>query len=49
MSKPTQTVYTDLGIHITTQWVLGAHSPGVKWPGHETNHSPPSTAEVKDI
>jgi hypothetical protein len=21
--------------------------PGVKWPGHETDHSPPSNAEVK--
>jgi hypothetical protein len=30
------------------QWVLGPLSPGVKWPGHETDHSPPSSAKVKN-
>jgi hypothetical protein len=30
------------------QWVLGALSLGVKRPGHETDHSPPSSAEVKN-
>jgi hypothetical protein len=30
------------------QWVLGALSLGVKRPGHEANHSPPST-EVKNV
>jgi hypothetical protein len=30
------------------QWVLGSLSLGVKWPGHEADHSPPSTAEVKN-
>jgi hypothetical protein len=29
------------------QWVLGALSPGVKRPGHEADHSPPTSAEVK--
>jgi hypothetical protein len=29
------------------QWVPGALSLGVKWPGCEADHSPPSTAEVK--
>jgi hypothetical protein len=29
------------------QWVLGAISLGVKWMGNETDHSPPSNAEVK--
>jgi hypothetical protein len=29
-------------------WVLGALSLGVKWPGHEADHSPPSRAEVKE-
>jgi hypothetical protein len=29
------------------QWVPGAHSPGVKRPGYEADHSPPSSAEVK--
>jgi len=31
------------------QWVLEALSPGVKWPGCETDHSPPSGAEVKNV
>jgi hypothetical protein len=31
------------------QWVLWALSPGVKWPGHEADHSPPASAEVKEI
>jgi hypothetical protein len=30
------------------QWVPGALSLGVKWPGHEADHSPPSSAEVKN-
>jgi hypothetical protein len=30
------------------QWVPGAISLGVKWPGHEADHSPPSSAEVKE-
>jgi hypothetical protein len=30
------------------QWVLGTLSLGVKWPGCETYHSPPSSAEVKN-
>jgi hypothetical protein len=30
------------------QWVPGAFSPGVKRPGREADHSPPSTAEVKE-
>jgi hypothetical protein len=29
------------------QWVLGTLSPGVKWPGREADHSPPSSVEVK--
>jgi hypothetical protein len=29
------------------QWVPGALSMGVKWPGGEADHSPPSSAEVK--
>jgi hypothetical protein len=29
------------------QWVLGALSLGVKRPGREAEHSPPSSAEVK--
>jgi hypothetical protein len=28
------------------QWVPGDLSLGVKWPGHEDDHSPPSSAEV---
>jgi len=30
------------------QWILGAVSPRVKWPGHEADHSPPSCAMVKN-
>jgi hypothetical protein len=30
------------------QWVIGALSLGVKRPGREADHSPPSTAEVKN-
>jgi hypothetical protein len=29
------------------QWVPGALSMGVKWPGRESDHSPPSSAKVK--
>jgi hypothetical protein len=31
------------------QWVLGALSLGVKWPGRESVHSPPSSTEVKNM
>jgi hypothetical protein len=31
------------------QWVPGALSLGVKRPGREADHSPPSTAEVKEL
>jgi len=31
-----------------SQWVPGALSSGVKWPGHEPDHLPPFTAEVKN-
>jgi hypothetical protein len=30
------------------QWVLGALSRGVKQPGREADHSPPSIAEIKE-
>jgi len=30
------------------QWVLGALSLGLEWPGHEADHSPPSGAEFKE-
>jgi hypothetical protein len=30
------------------QWVPGALSMRVKQPGHEADHSPPSSAEVKE-
>jgi hypothetical protein len=29
-------------------WVPRAVSLGVKWPGREADHSPPSSAEVKE-
>jgi len=28
------------------QWVPGALTQRVKWPGYEADHSPPSSAEV---
>jgi hypothetical protein len=31
------------------KWVLGALTPGVKWTGHEANHSPSSSAKVKTL
>jgi hypothetical protein len=31
-----------------SQWVPGVIFPGVKWPGREAGHSPPSSAEVKN-
>jgi hypothetical protein len=30
------------------QWLLGALSLGIKRPGREADHSPPSSAEVKE-
>jgi hypothetical protein len=30
-------------------WVPGALSPGVKRPGREADHSPPTSAEVKKM
>jgi hypothetical protein len=30
------------------QWVPGALSLGVKWPGRKADHSPPSSAKVKE-
>jgi len=30
------------------QWVSGSLSPGVKWPGHEAYHLPPSNIKVKN-
>jgi hypothetical protein len=31
------------------QWVPGALSLGIKQPGHEADHSPPPSAEVKNV
>jgi hypothetical protein len=31
------------------QWVFGCLSQEVKWPVCETDHSPPSSAEVKNV
>jgi len=30
------------------QWIAGALPLGVKWQGHEADHSPPSSAEAKE-
>jgi len=38
------------GSHILLSiWVLGALSPGVKWPGCEADHSPAPSAKVKNV
>jgi hypothetical protein len=31
------------------QWVPGVLPLGVKWPGHEADHLPPSNAKVKNV
>jgi hypothetical protein len=31
------------------QGVLETISPDVKWPGHQPDHTPPSSAEVKNV
>jgi hypothetical protein len=31
------------------QWVPGVLFPGIKWPGREADHSPSSSAEVKNV
>jgi hypothetical protein len=36
-------------IQTPIEWALAALSPGVKWPGLEADHSPPTSAEVKKI
>jgi hypothetical protein len=43
-----QTVQTLGPTHPSIQCVPAALSPGVKWPGREVDHSPPSNAEVKN-
>jgi hypothetical protein len=35
--------------HPPIQWVQGALSPGVKQPGHEADHSSPTSVEVKGM
>jgi len=34
--------------HILIQWVPWALSTGVKWLGHEADHSPPSSTKLKN-
>jgi hypothetical protein len=41
-------VQTGSGVHqVSYPMDTGALSPGVKWPGRDADHSPPSSAEVK--
>jgi hypothetical protein len=35
--------------HTPIQWIWGAFSLGVKQTGHETDHSPPTSAKVKNM
>jgi hypothetical protein len=42
-------IHTGSGAHPTSYPMgTGALSLGVKWPGHEADHSPPTSAEVKN-
>jgi hypothetical protein len=34
--------------HLPLQWILGVLFPELKQLGHKTDHSPPSTAKVKN-
>jgi hypothetical protein len=36
------------GSKLPIKWVPGALSLGLKWPGREADHSPPSNAEIKN-
>jgi hypothetical protein len=38
-----------LGPQRHMQWVPRVISSGVKWPGREADHSPPSNAEVRNV
>jgi hypothetical protein len=43
------TVQTGSGAHLAfCRMGLRALSPGIKWPGHEADNSPPSSAEVEN-
>jgi hypothetical protein len=46
-------VQTGSGVHPTSQppiqWITGALSPGVKRLGHEADHTPPTSAEVRKM
>jgi hypothetical protein len=41
-------VQTGYGAQPPIQWVPGTLSPGVKRPGREADHLPPTSAEVKN-
>jgi hypothetical protein len=45
-----QALQTSCEAHLKTpiQWVPTALTPAVKWPGRETDHPPPSSAETKN-
>jgi hypothetical protein len=34
---------------LSIQWVLGPFYPGIKKPGREADHSPPTSAEVNKM
>jgi hypothetical protein len=46
-STASRTALGPTQLHI--QWISGALSVGVKRPGREADHSPPSSAEVKEF
>jgi hypothetical protein len=44
-----QSVGMDLGsTRLPSHWAPGVFSPGVKQPGREADHSPPSSVEVRN-
>jgi hypothetical protein len=36
-------------IHLPIQWVMKGFYPGVKWPGHEADHSHLYSAEIMNV
>jgi hypothetical protein len=47
--SPLHVVQTDSGVHLASYPMdTGGHFPALKRPGRETDHSPPTSAELKN-
>jgi hypothetical protein len=46
---PKINICREIGKTTPIQWVSGAFSPGVKRPGREADHSPLTSAEMKNV